>query len=305
VVLVGPQASHFDLGVAVREAGLGGPVALVTAGWQERESDDQALVAELGVEATNLRLHARSEEVFAADPELAAAHQHRQSQLKQLHDIYRVRLEHAFEAARAISVRRIDPELLAEEDLTSVAVLRELDADHLRRQVAIHAEFEKRWRPQERPEIARHRRELAELIERTHATVVGGGHVASLLYRMKLFDVAGLVGKRPWVAAAAGAMVLTERIFIFHDFPPHGAGVAELLDAGLAQVPNLVVLPDPRRRLRLGDRIGISRFVQRVAPANCVALDEGARAYVADGRVTGLLADRLGADGSVSRWSGG
>jgi hypothetical protein len=274
-------------------------VALITAGWQERESDDQALVANLGVEAINLTLHARSEALFAADRELDAAHKERQARLKQMQDFYRIRVSHAFEAARAISVRHAEPDLLAEEDRGSVAVLRQFDADHLERCASVHAAFEARWHPSQRPEVAPHRRELSELIERTHAVVVAGGHVASLLYRMKLFDIAGLVGARPWVAAAAGAMVLTERIYVYHDFPPHGTGVAELLDAGLGLVRNLVVLPDPRHRLKLDDRAGISRFVRRVAPADCVAIDPGARVFVEGGRAVRAFDHRLRADGSV------
>src|SRR5512135_402676 len=117
---MGPQRPKPDVGAALREAGVTGPVALITAGWQEREGDDQALVAELGVEATNRRLHARSEEVFAADKELAAAHKARQQRLKLVNDLYRIRVAHAFEAAHAISVRHVDPELLAEEVVESV-----------------------------------------------------------------------------------------------------------------------------------------------------------------------------------------
>jgi hypothetical protein len=301
LILVGPQAVRPDLGAALRAGELRGPVALITAGWQEREGEDQALVAELGVEAVNLTLHARSEQVFAADRELARVYRERQARLTQMHDLYRIRLDHGFEAEQAIAARRPDPELLAEEQRASVATLRHHDADHLHRLTAVQAAFEQRWHPSDRPEVARQRRELQELIEPTRTVVVAGGHVASLLYRLKLFDIAALVGDRPWVAAAAGAMVLTERIYIFHDFPPHGTGIAELLDAGLGLARNLVVLPDPRRRLRLDDRAGIGRFVQRVAPADCVALDDGARLVVERHRATRAF-DRSGLpDGAVIR----
>lgn len=299
LVLVGPQGSQPDLGVALREAGVRGKVALITAGWQERESDDQALVAELGVGAVNLELHARSEEVFAADSELAAAHQERQARLKLMHDVYRIRLDHAFSASLAISVRHLEAGLLDEERRVSVEVLRQLDCEHLQRSLATHAAYEAHWRPTRRPAVARHRRALAKLIETTSALVVAGGHVASLLYRLKLFDLVALAGNRPWVAAAAGAMVLTERIYLFHDFPPQGTGIAEVLDAGLGLVKDLVVLPDPRRRLRIDDSDGIARFVQRVAPATCVAMDAGARVFAEAGQVTRAVGQRLLPDGRL------
>ncbi|MBK7859438.1 MAG: hypothetical protein IPJ65_12605 [Archangiaceae bacterium] len=297
VLLVGPQGSRPDLGAAIKEVGLKGPVALITAGWQERESDDQALIAELGVEAVNLKLHARAEQLFAADSELSKAHVERQTRLKQLHDVYRIRLDHAFESARAISVRQLDAQMLSEERQVSVEVLRYLDLDHLERSRSTHREFEQLYQPARRKEVMRHRDELRRLIEPTTAVVVAGGHVASLLYRLKLFDVLSLTGPRSWVAAAAGAMALTERIYLFHDFAPHGTGVAEVLDEGLGLVKDLVVLPDPRHRLKVDDREGISRFVRRVAPATCTAMDDGARVFVEDGRVTRAKALRLAPEG--------
>jgi hypothetical protein len=293
------------VGTALRDAGVAGAVALVTAGWQERESEDQELIQKLGVPATNLRLHARSEQVFAADTELAEAHKARQSRLRLIQDFYRIRLDHAFEAARAISVRHVDPEILAEERTESVLGLRQLDEDHITRCRAIHAAFEAKWRPSERPVVAKHRRELAETLRGASAIVMLGGHVVSLLNRLRLFDLIGLTHGQRWFAAAAGAMVLTERIYLFHDFPPHGTGIAEVLDLGFGLVKKLVVLPDPRHRISTKDAEGISRFVQRIAPASCVAMDAGARVFVENGEIARASCHRLGADGHVELgWTG-
>lgn len=276
-----------------------GPVALITAGWQEREAEDKALVASLGVAAVNLTLHARSEAVFAQDKELSAAAKARQARLKSVNDFYRIRLDHAFEAARAISVRHVDPELLAEEQRESVEALKQLDRDHLERCQASHEQFVTSWSPSERPSVSRHRHELRAMIADSEAVVVMGGHVVSLLNRMKLFDVVGLAKTQRWFAAAAGAMILTERIYLFHDFPPHGTGIAEVLDAGFGLVRDLVVLPDLRHRIRSDDRDGIARFVQRIAPAACVAMDPGARVYAEGGQVTRTLCHHLRSDGSI------
>lgn len=301
VVLLGPQGPKPDVGEALREAGVRGPVALVTAGWQEREKDDQALVATLGVKAVNLELHARSEEVFAADPEIAAAHKARQARLRLINDFYRIRLDHAFEAAHAISVRHVDPGLLAEELVESVEGLRQLDRDHVERCTATQEAFDRKWHPSERAAVAKHRRELGEIIDSAEAIVIMGGHVVSLLNRMKLFDLVGLATTQRWFGAAAGAMVLTERIYLFHDFPPHGTGIAEVLDSGFGLVSDLCVLPDPKHRLDVDDRAGIARFVQRIAPAACVAMDHGARVHAEAGRVTRARCHRLGLDGEVEQ----
>jgi len=298
VILLGPQSHKPDAGDALREAGLKGPVALVTAGYQERETHE-GLLGNLGVKTVNLTLHARSEDVFASDAEFAIAYKARQARLKAQHDMYRIRLDHAFEAAKAISVRQLESELMAEEREASVRVLRNLDSEHLMRSHAVASAFDLRWKPSERKVIARHQKELKKLLEPCEAVVIAGGHVASLLYRMRLFDVVRLSGKRPIVAASGGAMVLTERIYLFHDFPPHGTGVAEVLDVGLGLVKDLVVLPDPRHRLSFEDREGINRFVRRIAPAACMAMDDGARIFAERGKVTRSFVHRLLPSGEV------
>ena len=70
IVLAGPRPPLPQILVELRAK----TVAVVTAGWQERE--DEAQLAELGDghEAVALALHARAEEVFARDTELATAY---------------------------------------------------------------------------------------------------------------------------------------------------------------------------------------------------------------------------------------
>lgn len=304
VLLVGTQDPKPDLGAALREVGIKGKVALITAGWQERESDDADLAGELGVPVVNLRLHERTDDVFARDRKLSDAYKVRQRQLRHLNDFYRIRLDHAFEAARAIAVRHVDEDLLAEERKVSVEELRHLDRDHLERCVVRQVAFDARWKPTERPVVAEHRREIADAIAAAKAVVVTGGHIASLLNRMKLFGVVQMAAGLPWIAAAGGAMVLTERIYLFHDFPPHGTGIAEAFDVGFGLVKDVVVLPDPMRRINLDDKQGIARFVQRIAPATCVAMDNGARVWAKGGRVVRASAHRLHPDGTVQAgWS--
>lgn len=305
VILLGPQNGEPDVGRVLGELGVSGRIALVTAGWQERESDDAALVAALGLPADNLRLHARAEEVFAADQPLVEAYHARQELLRHLQDFYRVRLDYIDDAARAISVRLVEPELLEQEWQVSVDLFRQLDRDHLDRCVQIQADFERRWELGERAIIARHRREVAALIRASDAVVIAGGHVASLLNRMALFDVTGQTAGKTIVAWSAGAMVLTDRIVLFHDHPPYGKAIAQVLDAGFALAPDVVVLPDPDRRIRLDDKLGIARFAQRMAPSTCVAMGRGARVVFERGRPVRASAIRLATTGEVEReWTG-
>lgn len=305
VILLGPQNGAADVGQVLRDERVAGPVALVTAGWQEREADDAALIEALGLPAVNLRLHARAEEVFAADQPLVGAYKARQELLRHLQDFYRVRLDYIDDAARAISVRLVEPELLEQEWQVSVDLFRQLDRDHLDRCLQIHAEFERRWALGERAVIARHRREVGAAIAGAAAVVIAGGHVASLLNRLKLFDVIRLSAGKPVIAWSAGAMVLTERIVLFHDHPPYGKAIAQVLDGGFGLAPDVVVLPDPERRIRLDDRLGIARFAQRMAPSTCIAMGRGARVVFEQGRLVRAAAIRLATTGEVEQgWTG-
>lgn len=301
ITLLGPQHAQPTIGGALRELGVRGPVAVVAAGWQERESDPGVL-PELGAPAVNLTLHARADEVFARDAEFAAAYKARQARLKVMQDFYRVRLDHAALAAHAIGVRHVDPALLADEQAVSIGLVRHLDVDHLDRCRAHHEAFARRWDTTARERVAEHRRKLAALIEPTDALVIAGGHVAVLLNRLMMFDVLGLAGDRPIVAWSAGAMVLTERVVLFHDHPPYGQPIAEVLDSALGAARGLVVLPHPRRRLRLDDAERVATLARRFAPAACVAMDHGARITLARGAITGgANLQRLALDGSIDR----
>ncbi len=305
ITLLGPQHAQPTVGPALRDLRVRGPVAVVTAGWQERESD-AGVIPELGLPAVNLTLHARADEVFARDPEFAAAYKARQARLKTMQDFYRVRLDHAELAAHAIGVRHVDPALLADERAISIDLVRRLDEDHRERCRAHHEAFAERWSTTERERVAGHRRELAALIAPTDALIIAGGHVAVLLNRLMMFDVLGLTGDRPIIAWSAGAMVLTERVVLFHDHPPYGPPIAEVLDTALGLARGLVVLPNPRLRLRLDDTERVAMLARRLAPAVCVAMDHGARITLAGGAVTGgANLQRLATDGTIDRdWPG-
>ncbi len=277
VHLLGPQSDDgTHAGRVLSDLGVRGPVALISAGWQEREPEDEALVAALGVPAVNLRLHARSEALFASDPEFANAYKARQERLRHLQAFYRIRLEAADDASHAIAVRHVEPALIDEELAVSLALLRHIDGDHVERCRAVHREFNARWGAERRPARDAHLAELRTILEGAQALVITGGHVTSLLNRVRLFEVLDLARHIPIIAWSAGAMILTERIVIFHDYPPYGKDIAQILDVGYGLARGVVVLPDPRRRLRLEDEAGISRFTRRMAPALCVALDHGA-----------------------------
>jgi len=282
--LLGPQ--RFDPFVArvLDDLGADGPVAAITAGWQEREEEHDELRDHVRRPVDNLALYRRADEAFRDDPELFAAVRARQDRLRELQQVYRRRLAAALGSARELLARGGDPAILEPERADAIAAVRRLDDHHVGRVREVHDEFAAAWRPWERPAVARHRDELAARLRRASALLIAGGHVAILLNRMRLFGVLDLAGELPVVAWSAGAMTLTERIVLFHDSPPQGAGNAEMLDVGTGRCDGIVALPHASRRLRLDDRDRVAILARRMAPAISVALDPGARVDADDGR---------------------
>ena len=198
VILLGPQTPP-SVGGVLAEYGIR-RAALVRAGYQERESDDKDMIASLRIPAVNLALHARGAAVFREDPELTVAYKARQQQLRHIQSFHRVRLDKTEDAARTISLRHVEPELLEQEERVSVDEFRFLDAYHVARCTALHEAFEAKWRPAERPVIAHHIDELRTELASCEALVIAGGHVATLYNRLALFDVLKLAAGKLVVA---------------------------------------------------------------------------------------------------------
>jgi len=252
VVLLGPQRDQPTVRAACESTGAAGTWTMITTGCGEREREHEGLVVHVGREAANLRLFARAERVLSKDPELFNAVRARDDVLRELRTLYRLRLDHAMDGARALQTRAEAPELLEDAFRDALEAVAALDRHHLLRVREVRDEFNARWMPAERDGVAKERRAVAREIRRGCGVMIAGGHVAVLLDRMRLLGVgAPLLRERPVVAWSAGAMALTERVVLFHDSPPQGRGNAEVLENGLGLVPGLVALPHARRRLLL------------------------------------------------------
>ena len=238
VWFLGPQYHAPNLGEVFPEVGFpDGPIAVVTAGWQEREGEDDELDGYVDGRSVDLELYRRADEVFRDDPELRSAHREMQRDLREIESLYDLRLSFVVEGVRRLlDADGSDRHLVPEQD-HAIQQLRELDAWHLQRIVEVRAEFEERMVPLERDTVARHREELENLLKDAAGLMVAGGHVAVLLNRIRLFGLGDLCADKTVVAWSAGAMVLTERLVLFHDHPPQGPGNAEVLENGIGFVP--------------------------------------------------------------------
>ena len=101
------------------------------------------------------------------------------------------------------------------------------------------------------------------------------------------------------VGWSAGAMVLTDRILLFHDSPPQGPGDAEFLGPGFGLAPGVVVLPHASRRLDLEHRGRVALLARRLAPELVVALDDGDRLEAGAEGWSGVGARQLTQAGAV------
>jgi hypothetical protein len=274
VTLLGPQRRP-TLDRVLDALDVSGSIAAVTAGWQERESDDGELMRLLSGRGVNLHLHARWTDVLQEDPDYSRAEREHRVVLGELQQLYLTRLDHALRAAYAVA-QRVDghPRIQAIAVEDALATVRDVDARHLDRVAELRAAFVAAWKPQERDSVAKHREEIRGALMHADGLVIAGGHVGELLTVLDLFRVADDLPAHV-IAWSAGAMAITDRIVLFHDRSAHGPAQAEIYDVGLGIVPGVVALPHARRRLRTDDSLRMSVLARRFAPATCLVLDDG------------------------------
>lgn len=296
ITLLGPQRNprlpkvRRDLGLRTTR------FATITAGWRDREGDDELLSELLGGDTINLQLWTRMQQVWEADPELEKADRRRRRVLTEMQELYVIGLQQAVEGVHRITARtpRL-PELqqLALDD--TLEILRDMDERHRRRVSEVHLEFYERYQPQHRDHVAAARIRVGQLIAECGAVAIPGGHVGVLLGALHLFNLAPALGYphkveqedgtvvttprlyRPVLAWGAGAMALTERVFLYHDFAVVHPGISEVLMDGIGLTRGLVALPSAKDRINLKDVPSSRSFARRMAPRVALLLDEGAR----------------------------
>jgi len=71
---------------------------------------------------------------------------------------------------------------------------------------------------------------------------------------------------------------------LFHDDAPQGELFREVLDDGLGLAKDVVVFPEPERRLALDNQPRALHLVQRFAPARCVVLPASSYVVLRNGQ---------------------
>lgn len=299
--VLGPQRPTINLGAAAATV-QEGPIATISAAWQEAEGDIDDVREAVGRPLVDLELYRRAERLLAADTNLQAAYRARQDRLIELQRLYRQRLRQLMIAARNMLRAEGDKTLIDAELRHAVSQLRALDRHHLLRIQAIFEEFETTFGPQAYAPVAEQAAEIEKVLA-NHATVlITGGNVAVLLNRLRLFGVGRMIADKELIAWSAGAMVLANRIVLFHDRTPQGRRDPELLGPGLGILPGYIFMPDATRRLRQDDQIRVGMTTRRFRPECCVALDSGALLRFDERRlITSDNARRLAKNGRLMK----
>lgn len=292
-----------NLGDAVDAAGFGdGPIAVISAGWQEAEGDIDDVRELVRRPLEDLGLYRRAEEVFSGDRALHAAYRQRQDRLQELQRLYQLRLKQLMLAARQ-TLRAVGPtDLVAAELRHAVSQLRALDRHHLNRVQSMHAEFENAFSRANSELLARHASEIEQALARCGSVLITGGNVVVLLNRLRLFGVHRMLDRHDLIAWSAGAMVLSDLIVLFHDRTAQGRRDPEVLAPGCCLLPGYLFLPGAKQRLRIQDEVRVDLFSRRFSRTACVTLDSGSQLLFDDQRlVSAGGARQLGQGGELVR----
>lgn len=292
-ILLGPQSPESNLRQAIDAVKVNGPIVSITAGWRDSEGEIDDLQADAGMPVEDLRIYRRAEDIFAREQGLRELQRERQDKLLELQALYRIRLTPSMTAARKLMRMTGQADLLRHEQHAAISQVRALDRHHIRRIAAIHSDFDRRRATLDIPFATAQRNEVQEQVAGAGLILIAGGHVAVLLNRIRLFRLRDLLLQKPVIAWSAGAMVLCERIVLFHDDAPQGKRDAEVLDAGLGIVNNLIPLPHAKTRLDWSSRTRMAVFSRRFAPAMCCTLDCGSMIQLDHNRVVQAVASSV------------
>jgi len=287
VTLFGPLGG-VDLAAEVQAFGVDGPVALITAGWEEGERNDAEIDRRLGGGTRNLNLYGRRLDVLESEVDYAEAQRRLRTQLDELRDIYLLRLRPALAGVDAIRRRFAEVHRPAGPELDgAIEAVRALDESHTSAIAVAYERFYAQNPPHERPTIARHREEVAAIVAGCAAIAIAGGHVGVLNDCLHLCNLAALIEERPLLAWSSGTMAVSERIVVIDDDDPAGRP-DEVYDIGIGVARGMVALPAAAARLHAHDPDHLAVLARRCSPSVCVLLDDGDRLELQAGRPADL-----------------
>lgn len=279
--IMGPQEPHNNLPQALELFCPKGDVAVISAGWRYDECELQNLQRDLGRKIRHLPLYDWFDNLGSVEPELSGLHRIRQRQILAYKKVYQINLDAAVDSWNKIqTLYRKNPSAYAEDEAAACRNVQAVDQECVDRLLRIRDDFSAISQPWQHESALPLHEQIANTLNRCSALIITGGHVAILRNRLAFFGLEELLSEfllegKQIFTWSAGAMCLTDRIVLFHDSPPWGAGRTEILDTGIGLLPRTVFIPDASNRLDLSDPQRIERFARRFAPSICVCLESG------------------------------
>ncbi|MES2641611.1 MAG: hypothetical protein V4850_19120 [Myxococcota bacterium] len=285
------------------DAGVRGPIALVSAGWRHDEARDEPLREAVGVPVQNLGLYASFRLLEREASDLVSTYTLKQSSLRRIKERYRMAIVPALAGCRELWARRRDADCPWFQQ--AILHLQTIDKLFLGESDRLHREYDEQARPFAHRRVRAELDRLRKALDDCHAVLIAGGHVGVLRNRLAFFGFDEWLRNRRVFAWSAGAMALTDRVVLFHDHTTYGVGLAEILDRGLGLVPGVVFLPHARERLALDDVENVAILSKRFGPSIAIGLQNGAllRDVGANGFINSGTPDaamRLGPDGVLA-----
>lgn len=274
LTILGPERPEGALPGVLQKHGVTGPLALVSAGWRYDEARDEPLRAAVPNEIRNLRLYDRFRTIEHEAPDLISRYTAKQDAIRRVKQRYRMRVQTGLASATALFAEHGD--ITCRWFLQAIRHLQETDELFLAEARALHDRFELEAKPGDHPLVRKEREAIREELSGCVALLVAGGHVGVLRNRCFFFDLGPVLNHRPLYAWSAGAMLMTERVLLYHDRTAYGPGTAEFLDQGFGLLRNTVFLPHARERLDLENIRNLTVLAHRLAPRRVIGLENGA-----------------------------
>lgn len=303
LLLLGEQLEQPSLASALERWGIDGPVALVSAGWEEDETDDQWVGKATGRTVVNALLYGLADRLFAADPEVLQLLRTRQDEMRRLREVNKIQLDHLLAIARELLKREFAGEAVGGPANLTLEQVRAVDREYLVLVDEVITRYDRMIDPKARPSVCHYRDEVLQRVHQCQALLIAGGHAGVLLNRLSLSRLLKHLAV-PVIAWSGGAMAMGDRLVFYHQFIPHATGDAELSRHGMKWFHSLLPFPRADERIKLDSQVEVALLARRFQPDVCLALDhDSSLEWDARSLVRAVGVRELQAGGHVTEWT--
>ena len=301
LALMGHQRDSGSLQEILERWEIDGPVALISAGWEEDEEDDQWVRDAIDVEVINSKLYQFADELFLADQEVLALLRERQDRLRELRDVNEVQTTRLSEIARELWMRMETQASSVPAYHATMQHLRDVDRRYLESIGTVIGEYDRRMDSEHRPSIQAYRQRTRDQISECSGLLLAGGHVGVLLNRLYLSGILDQL-EVPVIAWSGGAMALGDRVYWYDHNAPHGKGEIEVSRRGMCWYRGVQLFPLAAERLHLSEPVEMALLANRLEATGLAMGPESRLEWDKAGQFHVRGVRCLGVDGTLEDW---